>query len=166
MKFGLNLVATDFGIHPAELGQTLETLGFETLLFAEHTHIPINRRSPHPYRPDINQDYWRSLDPFIALTMVAASTQHLRIGTGICLVVQRDPITLAKEVATLDNLSRGRFLFGVGGGWNLEEMENHGTDPQRRWKVLRERVETMKTIWTTDEPSYHGEFVNFDPLWQ
>lgn len=166
MKFGLNLLATDFGIHPAELGQTLETLGFETLLFAEHTHIPVNRRSQHPYAPDINQDYWRCLDPFIALTMVAASTQHLRIGTGICLVVQRDPITLAKEVATLDNLSGGRFLFGIGGGWNLEEMENHGTDPQHRWKVLRERVEAMKTIWTNDEPTYHGKFVNFDPLWQ
>jgi probable F420-dependent oxidoreductase len=166
MKFGINLFSTDFGIHPAELGQTLETLGFESLFFAEHTHIPVDRRSPHPYAPDINEDYWRSLDPFIALTMVAASTQHLRLGTGICLVVERHPITLAKEVATLDHLSGGRFLFGVSGGWNLEEMENHGTDPKRRWKVLRERVEAMKTIWTQDEPDYHGEFVNFDPIWQ
>jgi len=166
MKFGINLFATDFGIHPAELGQTLETLGFESLFFAEHTHIPTNRRSQHPYAADINQDYLRCLDPFVALSTVAASTKHLRFGTGICLVVERDPITLAKEVATLDHLSGGRFLFGVGGGWNLEEMENHGTDPQRRWKVLRERIETMKTIWTQDEPAYHGEFVNFDPIWQ
>jgi len=166
MKFGINLFATDFGIHPSELGQVLETLGFESLFFAEHTHIPVNRRSQHPYAADINQDYLHCLDPFIALATVAASTQHLRLGTGICLVVERDPITLAKEVATLDHLSGGRFLFGVGGGWNLEEMENHGTDPQRRWKVLRERVEAIKTIWTQEEPAYHGEFVNFDPVWQ
>jgi len=166
MKFGLNLFPTDFGIHPADLGHILEALGFESLFFAEHTHIPVNRRSPHPYRADVNQDYWRSLDPFIALTMVAASTKNLRVGTGICLVVERDPIILAKEVATLDYLSNGRFLFGVGGGWNLEEMENHGTDPQRRWKVLRERVEAMKTIWTQDEPAYDGEFVHFESLWQ
>jgi probable F420-dependent oxidoreductase len=166
MKFGINLFATDFGIHPAELGQTLETLGFESLFFAEHTHIPVNRRSPHPYAADINQDYLRCLDPFVALATVAASTNHLRIGTGICLVVERDPITVAKAVATLDHLSGGRFLFGVGGGWNLEEMENHGTDPQRRWKVLRERIEAMKTIWMQDEPAYHGEFVSFGPIWQ
>ena len=204
MKFGINLFATDFGIHPVELGQTLETLGFESLFFAEHTHIPVNRRSPHPYAADINQDYLRCLDPFVALATVAASTNHLRIGTGICLVVERDPfaedghrrmrgqrspleaiesvldglrmpydeaveadpITLAKAAATLDHLSGGRFLFGVGGGWNLEEMENHGTDPQRRWKVLRERIEAMKTIWMQDEPAYHGEFVSFGPIWQ
>ena len=166
MKFGINLFATDFGIHPVELGQTLETLGFESLFFAEHTHIPVNRRSPHPYAADINQDYLRCLDPFVALATVAASTNHLRIGTGICLVVERDPITLAKAVATLDHLSGGRFLFGVGGGWNLEEMENHGTDPQRRWKVLRERIEAMKTIWMQDEPAYHGEFISFGPIWQ
>jgi len=166
MEFGIDLLTTDFGIHPVELGQTLEALGFESLFFAEHTHIPVNRRSPHPYAPDINQDYLRCLDPFIALATVAASTKHLRLGTGICLVVERDPITLAKEVATLDHLSGGRFLFGVGGGWNLEEMQNHGTNPHRRWKVLRERIEAMKTIWTEDKPTYHGEFVNFAPLWQ
>jgi len=166
MKFGINLFSTDFGIHPSDLGQTLEALGFEFLFFAEHTHIPVNRRSQHPYRADINRDYLHSLDPFVALATVAVSTQSLRLGTGICLVVERDPITLAKEVATLDHLSEGRFLFGVGGGWNLEEMENHGTDPERRWKMLRERVEAMKTIWTQDEPAYHGEFLNFDPIWQ
>lgn len=166
MKFGLNLFATDFGIDPADLGKTLEALGFESLLFAEHTHIPLSRRSQYPYAPDINRDFRHSLDPFIALTMVAASTRHLRIGTGVCLVVERDPIVLAKEVATLDRLSGGRFLFGIGGGWNLEEMRNHGTDPQHRWKILRERVEAMKTMWTNDEPAYHGEFVAFEPFWQ
>jgi probable F420-dependent oxidoreductase len=166
MKFGLNTFSTDFGIHPAELGQILEALGFESLLFAEHSHIPANRQSQFPYGGDIDQSYWHNFDPFIALTMVAAATKHLRIGTGICLVVERDPITLAKEVATLDYLSGGRFMFGVGGGWNLEEMKNHGTDPQLRWKVLNERIEAMKTIWAQDEPTYHGEFVSFDPLWQ
>jgi alkanesulfonate monooxygenase SsuD/methylene tetrahydromethanopterin reductase-like flavin-dependent oxidoreductase (luciferase family) len=116
MKFGLNLICTDYGLHPSELGPTLEAFGFESVFFAEHSHIPVNRRSPFPYAEDISQAYWRSLDPFVALTAVAASTQHLRIGTGICLVVGRDPITLAKEVASLDHLSGGRFMFGVGGG--------------------------------------------------
>jgi probable F420-dependent oxidoreductase len=166
MKFGINTFPTDFSINPYQLGQVVESLGFESLLFAEHSHIPVSRRSKFPYADNISQMYWQNFDPFIALASVASVTKHLLIGTGICLVVERDPITLAKQVSTLDHLSNGRFLFGVGGGWNLEEMENHGTIPNQRWKVMRERIEAIKTIWTQDEPAYHGEFVNFDPIWQ
>ena len=125
----------------------------------------MSRRTPYPGGGALPEEYSHSLDPFVALGAAAAVTERLKLGTGVTLVIERDPITLAKEVATLDHISNGRVLFGVGGGWNREEMANHGSDPSRRWKLLRERIEAMKAIWTQDEAEYHGEFVNFDPIW-
>ena len=165
MKFGICMFPTDYAIHPVELGKAAETLGFESIFFPEHTHIPTSRLSPWPGGAELPREYFHCHDPFVALGAVAGATEKIKLGTGICLVIERDPIVLAKEVASLDLLSKGRLLFGIGGGWNLEEMENHGTDPNRRWKVLRERIEAMKEIWTRDEAEYHGEFVNFDPIW-
>ncbi len=166
MKFGVYMFATASGMHPAELGREVEARGFESVFFPEHTHIPAARVSDRPSTTEeLPFEYSHAMDPFVALTAVATATRTLLIGTGICLVVQRDPIVLAKEVASLDHLSGGRFLFGIGGGWNREEMANHGTDFPRRWKVQRERVEAMKEIWSHDEASYHGEFVNFDAIW-
>ena len=166
MKFGVFMFPTGYAINPVELGKAVEGLGFESLLFPEHTHIPTNRLTPFPGGGELPREYANTLDPFVALGAVASATERLLLGTGICLVIERDPITLAKEVTSLDFLSNGRVLFGIGGGWNREEMENHGTDPKRRWKLLRERIEAMKAIWTQDEAEYHGEFVNFDPIWQ
>ena len=166
MKFGISMFVTDYSINPADLGKAAEDLGFESLFVPEHTHIPTSRRSPWPGGPNLPKEYLHSLDPFVALGAAAAVTKNLQLGTGICLVIERDPITLAKEVATLDFLSGGRVLFGIGGGWNYEEMENHGTKPSLRWKILRERMLAMKEIWTKDEAEFHGEFVNFDPIWQ
>ena len=166
MKFGASIFLTDYAIGPVELGQACEERGFESLFFLEHTHIPTSRRTPYPGGDELPKQYADTLDPFVALGAIAATTERLRLGTGITLVIERDPIVLAKEVATLDLISGGRVLFGVGGGWNREEMENHGTDPTRRWKLLRERIEAMKALWTEDEPQYHGEFVDFDPVWQ
>lgn len=165
MDFGILMFATDYAIRPDDLAREVEQRGFESLWFPEHTHIPASRQSPWPGGPDLPRDYWHTHDLFVALGMAAAVTTTLKLGSGICLVVERDPITLAKEVATLDVLSRGRFLFGIGGGWNAEEMANHGTDFRRRWKVLRERVEAMKVIWRDDDAAYHGETVRFDAIW-
>ena len=165
MRFGLMTFPTDFSIAPAELGRAAEDAGFETLLFAEHTHIPVSRDTPNPRGGDLPEKYWHTLDPFVALATVAQATERLRIGTGICLVVERDPIITAKEVASLDFVSGGRVEFGVGGGWNREEMRNHGTDPRRRFSIMRERVLAMKEIWTKDEAEFHGEHVDFDPIW-
>ena len=156
---------TDYAIRPDDLARAAEERGFESLWFPEHTHIPTSRRSPWPGGPDLPKEYWHTHDLFVALGMAAAVTTRLKLGSGICLLVERDPITTAKEVATLDFLSRGRFLFGIGGGWNAEEMEDHGTDFRTRWKLLRERVQAMKRIWTEDEPSFEGELVRFPPLW-
>jgi probable F420-dependent oxidoreductase len=165
MKYGIVMFPTDYSIDPVTLGKAVEQRGFDALFFPEHTHIPASRRTPWPGGADLPKEYWHTYDPFIALTAVAMVTKNLMLGTGISLVMERDPITLAKEVASVDMLSNGRFILGVGGGWNLEEMENHGTDPKRRFKVMRERIEAMKAIWTQDEAEYHGEFVNFDPIW-
>jgi probable F420-dependent oxidoreductase len=165
MKFGVTMFPTDYSIAPAQLAKAVEERGFESLLFPEHTHIPTSRRTPWPGGSELPREYSHTLDPFVALTAAAAATERLLIGTGICLVIERDPITLAKEVASLDFLSGGRFIFGIGGGWNREEMENHGTDPAQRWKLLRERVLAMKAIWTEDEAEFNGEHVNFDPVW-
>ncbi len=165
MRFGLMTFPTDSSIAPAELGRAAEDAGFETLLFAEHTHIPVSRETPNPRGGDLPDKYWHTHDPFVALATVAHATTKLRIGTGICLVVERDPITTAKQVGSLDLLSGGRFDFGVGGGWNREEMRNHGTDPGRRFAIMRERVLAMKEIWTKDEAEFHGELVDFDPIW-
>jgi probable F420-dependent oxidoreductase len=165
MLYGVSIFATDYAIRPDELARELESRGFESLWLPEHTHIPASRRSPWPGGPDLPQEYWHTYDPFVALTAAAMATTKLRVATGICLIVERDPITTAKEVASLDMLSNGRFLFGIGGGWNAEEMENHGTDFKKRWRILRERVLAMKEIWTKEEAEFHGEFVNFDKIW-
>lgn len=166
MKYAVGLVQGERNADPLELARAAEQLGFESIFLADHTHIPVSRESPYPQPPfgDLPDQYYRTYDPFVTLAMIASVTTDLRLGTGICLVVERDPIQLAKEVATLDHLSGGRFLFGVGAGWNREEMHNHGTDPRRRMRVLAERVEAMKAIWTEEEASYHGEFVGFDPI--
>jgi len=165
MQYGITMFSTDYAIRPDELAREAEGRGFESLWLPEHTHIPASRRSPWPGGGDLPKEYWHTYDPFIALTAAAMATTRLRLATGICLVIERDPITTAKEVASLDMLSGGRFIFGIGGGWNAEEMENHGTNFKTRWRALRERVLAMKEIWTEDEAEYHGEFVNFDKIW-
>jgi probable F420-dependent oxidoreductase len=165
MDFGVMMFPTDYAVRPDELARMAEERGFESLFFPEHTHIPASRRTRYPGGGELPAEYSRTHDPFVALTAAAGATERLLVGTGICLVIERDPITTAKEVASLDHLSGGRFLFGVGAGWNAEEMENHGTDPGARFGVMRERVEAMKAIWTADEASYHGRHVDFDRIW-
>jgi probable F420-dependent oxidoreductase len=165
MHFGVAMFPTDYAIRLDELGRELEARGFESLWVPEHTHIPASRRSPWPGGPNLPQEYWHTHDPFVALAMAAAVTTRLKVATGICLLVERDPITTAKQVASLDHLSGGRFFFGIGGGWNAEEMEHHGTPFTKRWRVMRERVLAMKELWTKDEAEFHGEFVNFDRSW-
>jgi len=165
MKFGVAMFATDYAIRPDDLARECEARGFESVWFPEHTHIPASRKSPWPMGGDLPKDYWHTHDLFVSMMAAAAATKTIKIGSGICLVIEHDPIKLAKEVASLDMLSNGRLLFGIGGGWNAEEMENHGTPFNKRWKVLREKIEAMKEIWTKDAAEYHGEFVNFDPIW-
>ena len=164
MDFGVSYFPTDESIEPAALARLAEERGFETVFVTEHTHIPASRETDYPAGGELPREYWRIYDPFVALTTMAATTERIRIGTAICLLVERDPITTAKEVASLDRLSAGRFLFGIGAGWNLEEMRNHGTDPARRFRILRERVEACKAMWTQEVASYHGQFVNFDQI--
>jgi len=165
MKLGILMFATDYALRPDELACACEERGFESVWFPEHTHIPASRRSPWPVGGELPRDYWHTYDLFVSLMAAAAATQTIKLGSGICLVIERDPLVLAKAVASVDQLSGGRVLFGIGGGWNAEEMAHHGTPFQRRWKVLRERIEAMKLIWTQEAAEYHGEFVNFDPLW-
>ena len=165
MKLGITISPTDYSIRPGDLAVACEERGFESLWFPEHSHIPTSRRSPVPMGQEMPKEYACTHDLFVSLTLAAAVTKTIKLGSGICLAVQRDPIMLAKEVASFDQLSNGRFLFGIGGGWNAEEMENHGVSFDRRWKVLREKIEAMKAIWTEDEAEYHGEFVDFDPIW-
>jgi probable F420-dependent oxidoreductase len=165
METGLAIFPTDYSIHPVDLGRAAEERGFESLWVAEHSHIPCSRKTPWPGGAELPKMYYDVADPFVALSMAAAATTKLKVGTGICLVVQRDPIQTAKQVASLDMLSGGRFLFGVGGGWNVEEMANHGTRFEGRWRLLRERIEAMKQIWTEKEAEYHGEWVDFDPIY-
>lgn len=164
MHLGAFSFNTDYGIRPDVLAQELENRGYESLWVGEHTHIPASRRSPYPGGGDLPKPYYHMADPFISLMAAGAVTKDLKLGTAISLVVERDPITLAKEIATLDRLTGGRFLFGIGGGWNAEEMENHGNPFPRRWKILRERIEAMKAIWTDEPASYAGEFVKFDAI--
>ena len=164
MKLGVFSFNTEYGIRPDRLARELEARGYESLFVGEHTHIPTSRRSPYPGGGELPRPYYHMADPFVSLMAAAAATERLLVGTGICLVVERDPITLAKEVATLDLLSGGRFLFGVGAGWNAEEMENHGTPFAKRWRVLEERIAAMKAIWASEEAEFHGEFVDFDPI--
>ncbi|MGE0821523.1 MAG: LLM class F420-dependent oxidoreductase [Candidatus Binatia bacterium] len=165
MKVGVSMFATDYAIRPDDLAREAEDRGFESVWFPEHTHIPSSRKSPWPGGGELPKDYWHTHDLFVALMAAAAVTKTIKVGSGICLVIERDPIVMAKEVASVDMLSNGRLIFGIGGGWNREEMENHGTNFDRRWKVLRERIEAMKEIWANDAAEYHGEFVNFDPIW-
>ena len=165
MEIGVINFVTDYSMRPADLAIALEDRGFESLWVPEHTHIPASRRSPWPGGPELPREYWHSMDPFVALGAAAAVTTRLKLGTGICLIVERDPIVTAKEIATLDMISDGRFMFGIGGGWNSEEMENHGTNFRRRFRLLRERVLAMKAIWTEDEAEFHGDYVNFDKIW-
>jgi len=164
MDFGVSYFPTDESIEPAALARLAEERGFESVFVTEHTHIPASRETPYPAGGELPREYSRIYDPFVALTTMADATERIRIGTAICLLIERDPISTAKEVASLDRLSRGRFLFGVGAGWNLEEMRNHGTDPANRFRILRERVEACKEIWTNEEATYHGEFVDFDRI--
>jgi probable F420-dependent oxidoreductase len=165
MDFGIGYFPTHDAVGPGQIAQLAEEHGHESLFFAEHTHIPASRESAYPAGGELPRKYIHTYDLFVALTAAAAATSSLRIGSGICLVVERDPITTAKEVASIDHLSGGRFEFGVGAGWNREEMQNHGTDPRTRMRLIAERVEAMKAIWTQDEASFSGEFVNFDRIW-
>ncbi len=165
MEFGAMMFSTDYSIRPDDLAKMLEDRGFESMWVPEHTHIPASRVSPWPGGSELPKNYWHTYDPFVALTAAAGATKDIKLGTGICLMIERDPIVTAKEVASLDMLSGGRFIFGIGGGWNAEEMEDHGTNFKRRWRILRENILAMKEIWTKDEPEFHGNHVNFDKMW-
>ncbi|MFJ9965378.1 LLM class F420-dependent oxidoreductase [Streptomyces avermitilis] len=165
MKFGVSTFLTDEGIGPAALGPALEERGFDSLLLAEHSHIPVKRETPYPAGGELPRVYYRTLDPFVALGAVASVTSELLLGTGIALVVQRDPIHTAKEVASLDLVSGGRAVFGVGAGWNREEMRNHGTDPTERGRLMDERIRAMIELWTKEEAEFHGDFVDFAPVY-
>ena len=167
MKFGVTMFPTDYAIAPHELAQEAEARGFESVWFPEHSHIPTSRKSPWPGGPELPKWYYDTYDPFVAMGAAAVVTKTIKLGTGVCLVVQRDPIHTAKEVSTVDRLSNGRLLFGVGGGWNAEEMADHGTtDFKTRFKLVRERIEAMKEIWTRSKPKYAGDMVKFDEMMQ
>ncbi len=165
MDYGVAIFPTDETPGPAQLARLAEERGFESLFFPEHTHIPASRATPYPVGGDLPREYSRLLDPFIALTAAAAVTDRVLLGTGICLVTERDPIVTAKEVATLDRISGGRFLFGVGAGWNREELRDHGVEPRERFDVMSERVRAMQAIWTEDEASFAGAHVRFERIW-
>ena len=164
-RFGVSIFPTDYAIQPVAMAQAVEERGLDSLFFPEHTHIPVSRKTPFPGGGDLPRQYWRSHDPFVALGACAAATERIGLGTGICLVIERDPITLAKEIASLDMISGGRAIIGIGAGWNREEMENHGANYKHRWKIVREKVLAMREIWREDEAEFHGEFVDFDPIW-
>jgi len=166
MKIGAVMFFTTDSMQPAPLARALEERGFESLWVPEHTHIPSSRKTPYPAGGPLIRPYYDIMDPFLVLNTAATVTTKLKVGTGIALLTQRDPIVTAKVVSSIDQLSGGRFLFGVGNGWNQDEIENHGTAFESRHKLARERIEAMKTIWTQDEPEYHGEFVNFDKMKQ
>ncbi len=164
MKFGVAMFMTDYSISPTELARAVEERGLESLWAPEHSPIPLPRVSPWPGGGDLPKQYYDVMDPFVVLAAAAAVTDRIKLGTGVCLVIQRDPIQVAKEVASLDQISNGRFLFGVGGGWNAEEMANHGTAFKSRFKLMRERIEAMKAIWTEKQPEYSGEMVNLSKM--
>jgi probable F420-dependent oxidoreductase len=164
MRIGGQMFFTDYSMTPTELARALEERGFDSLWVPEHSHIPLTRKSPFPSGGDLPKKYYDVMDPFVVLSAAAAVTKTLLLGTGICLIAQRDPIQTAKQVASIDQVSAGRFLFGVGNGWNEDEMANHGTVFASRHKLARERIEAMKAIWTQSKAEYHGEFVNFDPM--
>ncbi len=162
MKYGINMFQTEYTAPPDELGRQVEARGFESLWFPEHTHIPAARQAVWAGGPELPREYYHSYDPFVACTAAAVATRELKVGTGICLIIQRDPITTAKTVASLDQVSNGRFLFGIGGGWNWEEVQHHGTHFKTRWQLLRERILAMKELWTQEKAQYHGRFVDFN----
>ena len=165
LECGVIIFSTDKAMPPIELAKEVEARGLDSFFVPEHTHIPLDSNNPFLPGDELPEPYRRTYDPFVVLGACAAVTSRIKLGTGICLVTQRHPITLAKEVATVDRISNGRFIFGVGAGWNRPEVENHGVAFEQRWKVLRERILAMKTIWTEDEPEFHGEFVNFNKMW-
>ncbi|MGW3472799.1 LLM class F420-dependent oxidoreductase [Saccharopolyspora sp. NPDC000995] len=165
MRAGVQFFPSSESISPVEFAGAAEERGFESVFFPDHTHVPVGGDSGWPSGADVPEYYRTVMDPLVVLGAVAAATKHVRIGTAVCLVAQRDPIILAKQIATIDRLSGGRVLFGVGAGWNEEEMHNHGTNPSRRFTLLRERIEAMSAIWTEDEAAYRGELVRFAPLW-
>jgi probable F420-dependent oxidoreductase len=165
MDLGVCYFPTDYGIDMAELGRALEERGFKSLFVPEHTHIPLSRRTPFPGGGELPKRYSHTHDPFVALSFAAGATKKLKVGTGILLVPQHEPIVTAKAIASLDQLSGGRFIFGIGGGWNVDEMENHGATHATRFKMMREYVLAMKALWTEEKASFHGEFVKFDPAW-
>jgi len=165
MKFGIAIFPTDYAISMTELAPAVEERGFESLWVAEHSHIPTSRQTPWPGGPELPKHYWHTIDPFIALTVAALASKTLKVGTGICLLIQRDPIHTAKDAASVDLVSGGRFIFGIGAGWNREEMADHGTDFSTRWKLLREKTEAIKAIWSNDVAEYHGDMVDFGPMW-
>jgi probable F420-dependent oxidoreductase len=164
MDFGALMFFTDYAIPATELAQALEVRGFESVWAPEHSHIPTSRRSPWPGGGELPKVYYDAMDPFVSLTAAAIATRRLKVATGVCLVQQRDPIQTAKLVASIDQISGGRFLFGIGGGWNAEEMADHGTEFRTRFKLLRERIEAMKEIWTKPKAEYHGEMVDFPEM--
>jgi len=164
MDFGASMFFTDYAMTPVALAQALEQRGFDILWAPEHSHIPLSRKTPFPLGAELPKRYYDAMDPFVTLTAAAVATTTLKLGTGVCLIVQRDPIQTAKLVASIDQVSNGRFVFGVGNGWNQDEIENHGIRFDQRHKAARERIEAMKAIWTQDAAEYHGEFVNFAPV--
>src|SRR4051812_3480024 len=165
MKLGAFYFPTDYGINIAELAKALEDRGFDSLFVPEHTHIPTSRKSPFPAGGELPKRYAHTHDPFVGLAFAAAATKKLKVGTGICLVPQHEPIVTAKAIASLDQLSGGRFVFGIGAGWNVDEMENHGATYETRFAIQREHVLAMKALWTQEAGSFHGKYVNFDPAW-
>jgi probable F420-dependent oxidoreductase len=165
MEFGVGFFPTHDAIGPGPLAGLVESYGQDALFFADHTHIPASRLTPPPRGGELPQKFWHTYDLFVALTAAAVASTSLRIGSGVCLLVERDPIITAKQVASIDDLSGGRMEFGVGAGWNREEMRNHGTDPRTRMRLLAERVEAIHQIWTADEATFKGEFVNFERIW-
>ncbi|MGK2869911.1 MAG: LLM class F420-dependent oxidoreductase [Mycobacterium sp.] len=165
MKFGISTFVTDDGIDPVSLARGIEERGFHSLVIAEHTNIPASRESAYPAGGDLPDIYYKTLDPFVTLAAAAAVTSKIELFTGIALLIQRDPIITAKEAASIDLVSGGRFVFGVGAGWNLEELRNHGTDPKTRGALLDERIEAIKALWTDEPAEYHGKYVDFDPTY-
>lgn len=165
MKIGVTSLLTDYGISPPALARGVEERGLSALFLTEHTHIPVSRRSPWPGGPDLPRAYSHTVDPFVALGAMAAVTDRIVLGTAVTLVNQHHPITLAKQVASVERLAPGRVELGVGPGWNAEEMAHHGVDPRRRTAQMLERIEAVRRVWTQDEAEYHGEFVDFDPIW-
>jgi probable F420-dependent oxidoreductase len=164
MEFGASIFFTDYSIAPGALAAAMEERGFDSLWAAEHSHIPVPRQTPAPGGGELAKRYYDVMDPFVTLAAAAVATKKLKVATGICLVIQRDTIQTAKQVASLDQVSGGRFLFGIGGGWNREEIENHGTQFATRFKKMREQIEAMKAIWTQSKPEYHGELVDFGTM--